>query len=45
MSVDKMQEIADVIGDTNADVHIIGGEPTLVGIDTHKQWNNRLFFA
>ncbi|CAC9641528.1 radical SAM/SPASM domain-containing protein [bacterium endosymbiont of Bathymodiolus sp. 5 South] len=38
MSVDKMQEIADVIGDTNADVHIIGGEPTLVGIDTHKQY-------
>jgi sulfatase maturation enzyme AslB (radical SAM superfamily) len=33
-----MQEIADVIGDTNADVHIIGGEPTLVGIDTHKQY-------
>jgi hypothetical protein len=32
MSVDKMQEIANVIGDTNADVHIIGGEPTLVGI-------------
>lgn len=38
MSVDKMQEIADVIGDTHADVHIIGGEPTLVSIDTHKQY-------
>ncbi|SFV85797.1 hypothetical protein MNB_SUP05-SYMBIONT-4-1263 [hydrothermal vent metagenome] len=38
MSVDKMQEIANVIGDTYADVHIIGGEPTLVSIDTHKQY-------
>ncbi len=38
MSVDKMQEIADVIGNTYADVHIIGGEPTLVSIDTHKQY-------
>ncbi|WP_369177893.1 radical SAM/SPASM domain-containing protein [Candidatus Thiodubiliella endoseptemdiera] len=38
MSVDKMQEIAEVIGDTCADVHIIGGEPTLVSIDTHKQY-------
>ncbi len=38
MSVDKMQEIADVIGDTNADVHIIGGEPTLLSMDTHKQY-------
>lgn len=38
MSVAKMQEIADVIGDTDADVHIIGGEPTLVSIDTHKQY-------
>jgi hypothetical protein len=32
MSVDKMQEIANVIGDTNADVHIIGGEPTHMDI-------------
>ncbi len=38
MSAAKMQEIADVIGDTHADVHIIGGEPTLVSIDTHKQY-------
>lgn len=38
MSIDKMQEIADVIGDTHADVHIIGGEPTLVSVDTHKQY-------
>ena len=38
MSVDKMQEIADVIGDDYVDVHIIGGEPTLVSIDTHKQY-------
>lgn len=38
MSVAKMQEIADEVGDTNADVHIIGGEPTLVSIDAHKQY-------
>jgi hypothetical protein len=30
MSVDKMQEIANVIGDTNADVHIIGANPVLL---------------
>ncbi len=38
MSTDTLQEIADVIKDTHADVHIIGGEPTLVSINTHKQY-------
>jgi radical SAM protein with 4Fe4S-binding SPASM domain len=33
-----MQEIADTIGDSYADVHIIGGEPTLVSIDIHRQY-------
>jgi radical SAM protein with 4Fe4S-binding SPASM domain len=38
MSVDTMQDIANVIKDTHADVHIIGGEPTLVSINTHQQY-------
>jgi radical SAM protein with 4Fe4S-binding SPASM domain len=38
MSTDTLQDIAHVIKDTHADVHIIGGEPTLVSIDTHKQY-------
>ncbi len=38
MPVPKMEEIAKAIGDIDADVHIIGGEPTLVSIDTHKRY-------
>jgi radical SAM protein with 4Fe4S-binding SPASM domain len=38
MSTDTLQEIAHVIKDTHADVHIIGGEPTLVSINTHQQY-------
>jgi len=38
MRADTLQEIANVIKDTHADVHIIGGEPTLVSINTHQQY-------
>jgi len=38
MHLDKMREIADLIADTAAEVHIIGGEPTLVNIETHKAY-------